>query len=91
MAEGEGGSPAGRAFRGDRLTVGVPPATNDPSVGYASLGRSAADVVPVNPAVDGAGRPVAMAPSRLHPTRDFFPGQFYRPAVSAIPSHTAEA
>lgn len=31
---------------------------------------------------EGEELPLPYAPPRLHPTRDFFPGQFYRPAVS---------
>lgn len=74
----------GRVFRNERLPSGPSTtAVTDPRHGYMNLGRVAVDVAneaTTNPAVDGAGRPVAMAPSRLHPTRDFFPGQFYRPA-----------
>lgn len=82
--KGEDGPQGGRKFRAEHLTSGASVANIDPRYGFANIGRSAVDmaanVESVNPALDGAGRPVAMAPSRLHPTRDFFPGQFYRPA-----------
>lgn len=63
------------------MEVGVAPPNTDPRYGYAILGKTQAAGSLATPGLDGAGRPVPLAPSRLHPTRDFYPGQFYRPSV----------
>ncbi len=70
-----------REFRGERVVVGAGAQYADPRFGYAAIGRVAADETEAPGGQDGAGRPVPLAPSRLHPTRDFYPGQFYRPTV----------
>ncbi len=75
-----------RLFKGERVGAGDAAVYADPRFGYAAIGRSAANSAEVDALApqDGAGRPVPLAPSRLHPTRDFFPGQFYRPSVRSF-------